>query len=371
MAKPHHLLWVFSTFSTGGPQIRFCQLVAEFGDKYCHTIIAMDGNYDALPRAKSCGDVCTLPTIVHKSSGISLKNLKNFKSIINSIKPDLLITNNWGAIEWFFANIFDSIPHIHIEDGFGPNERPDNQLKRRIMLRRLAFLRNGPAYIAPSKVLEHVFHDTWKVRAKDIHYIPNGVDCAQFTNNNQTMNDAPITIGSLGALRPEKRFDRLIDAFALLATKTDSQLHIIGDGPEMSKLQSHAETTGYADRIHFLGATDQPYKALQKLHIYALSSDTEQMPISMVEAMATGLPIVATDVGDVKHMLPIDNKPYVVSSTEKLADALYELILNPELRRSLGETNKTKAIIEFQQSTMAEKYHKLFQQMITSAVGKA
>ena len=93
--------------------------------------------------------------------------------------PDLLLTYNWGAIEWALANsLFGLCRHIHFEDGFGPEET-DKRLWRRSMLRRLALMRTS-TIVVPSRNLEGIAQREWHLPTTRLRYIPNGIDADAF-----------------------------------------------------------------------------------------------------------------------------------------------------------------------------------------------
>jgi glycosyltransferase involved in cell wall biosynthesis len=113
--------------------------------------------------------------------------------------------------------------------------------------------------------------------------------------------------------------------------------------------------------VHFTGHLAGPHRAYGGFDIFALSSDTEQMPLSVLEAMAAGRPIAATDVGDVRTMLAADNRAYVTQRDDaKLAAALLALLDAPALRDRLGAANRARAEQEYDQHSMFQAYAALF-----------
>src|SRR5262249_7880499 len=131
------------------------------------------------------------------------------------------------------------------------------------------------------------------------------------------------------------------------------RLIIVGDGPERQKLECLAHELSIADRVCFTGHVDRPWEVYRGFDVFALSSDTEQMPLSVIEAMASGLPAAATLVGDVVNMLAAENRAYVrPPEVVALADALLTLIADPTLRQRLGRANRAKAETEFGQPAM-------------------
>src|SRR5689334_15365559 len=97
-AEPPLLLHVFSTFAVGGPQRRFVDLVAAFGSRYRHIVVAMDGNLACADRLPPDLEVRCDPIEVVK--GATLGNVRRFRQRLAGFAPDVLVTYNWGAIEW-------------------------------------------------------------------------------------------------------------------------------------------------------------------------------------------------------------------------------------------------------------------------------
>src|SRR5690606_7140378 len=116
------------------------------------------------------------------------------------------------------------------------------------------------------------------------------------------------------------------------------------DGPERGRLQAQARELGVDTRVSFLGQVDRPEQVLRDLDLFILTSDTEQMPYTVLEAMACELAVVATDVGDVKCMLASENAPYVQpKDSAALAGAVAALCRDPGRRRAIGRANGARA----------------------------
>jgi glycosyltransferase involved in cell wall biosynthesis len=358
MSKPAAsplLLSVFSTFKVGGPQVRFCALANHFGKRYRHVIIAMDGALDCKERLSCDLDVNLLAVENHK--GDTFGNRRRFRHMLRELRPDCLVTYNWGSIEWAMANWPILVPHVHIEDGFGPEEA-HRQLWRRVLTRRLLLRRS--TLVVPSKQLERLASQVWKLKPKRLHYIPNGIDCARFADPAITPllpRGAQAVIGTVAALRAEKNLSRLLEAFCLVREQMVCQLVIAGDGPERASLEARAKELGLSDHVTFTGHRMDTECIYASLDVFVLSSDTEQMPTSVLEAMAAGLPVVSTQVGDVKDMLAPENTQFVVSaSANALAKGLLALLRQPTLGRQIGALNQARARQEFSEDKMFAAY---------------
>ena len=336
---------VFPTFAVGGAQVRFTAIANHFGPAFRHIVVALDGNLACRERLRPDLDV-TFPTVAATKHAM-LSNAWRYRAHLRAWRPDMLVTCNWGAIEFALANIVPLSRHLHVVDGFGPEERAA-QLPRRALTRRIVLGRTP--VVLPSRQLVRIATETWKLPPAVVRYVPNGIDLARFATEGERRGSPEPVIGTVAALRTEKNIARLLRAFAMLPS---GRLVIVGDGPERPALQALAAALGLTERVRFAGQHQDTAGFYAQFDIFALSSDTEQMPLSVIEAMAAGLPVVATDVGDVRLMLTEENVPYVTRLDDAaMAAALGGLAADPERRRRIGLGNLAKARREFDQAAM-------------------
>lgn len=357
-AKPPLLLHVFSSFGVGGVQVRFASIVNHFGRRWRHAVIAMDGDLSCRERLNPGLDL-DFPAI-EICKGDTVGNVLRFRHRLRQMRPNLLVTSNWGTIEWSMANAVPVVRQVHIEDGFGPDDR-GGRLPRRALARRI-LLRNR-VMVLPSRTLWTIATQIWRLNPDRLRYVPNGIDVARLAALPATLEipkQAP-SIGTVAALRAEKNIGRLLRAFALATPGLQARLTIVGDGRERAALQAMAADLGVGGRVHFAGHIADPAALLQQFDVFAMSSDTEQMPLSLLEAMAAGLAVASTDVGDVRSMLAAENGPYVTALDDAaLAAALRALIDHGALRRALGAANRAKAEREFDQARMFQAWAAVF-----------
>ena len=351
------LLHAFSTFAVGGPQVRFATIANHFGRAYRHAIVAMDGNLAARERLDPRLDV-TYP-VIDLPKGNTLGNARRLRAALKALQPAGLFTSNWGTIEWAIANRLTLVRHVHVEDGFGPEERT-RQLPRRVLMRRL-FLR-GRTVVVPSLVLQGIATRVWHLDPARVCYLPNGIDLARFDSvAPATWPGAGPVIGTVAALRPEKNIARLLHAFAQARTHRVARLVIVGDGPDRPALEHLADELGIRADVHFAGHTPDPAAEIRGFDIFAMSSDTEQMPISLLEAMAAGRSVAATDVGDIRTILPQAQSALVVPcEAAALGTALAALLDDPARRMALGKANRDKAERDYDERTMLSAWGDLF-----------
>jgi glycosyltransferase involved in cell wall biosynthesis len=357
------LLHIFPSFKVGGAQVRFAQLANAFGRSFRHRIFAMDGQYGCRERLSTELDVDSVEILVNK--GHVLRNAMRFRQALRKVRPQLLVTYNWGAIEWAIANWLPHARHVHIEDGFGPEEA-NRQLPRRVWTRRLVLRRS--TIVLPSQTLMRIATETWRLKRAQLHYIPNGIDCAHFANLSAHLPPAlpwlghdPV-IGTVAALRPEKNLARLIRAVRRVLEATPCRLVIVGDGPERPGLEKLVAELGMGERVFFTGYVPDPCGYYSSFDVIALSSDTEQMPYTVIEAMAAGLAVAATSVGDLPYMVSADNLPFLAPcADEALARVLRGLLEDRARRVQIGDANRRKAFEDYDERVMFAAYRTIFQ----------
>jgi glycosyltransferase involved in cell wall biosynthesis len=360
------LLHVFPTFAVGGAQARFCAIANHFGPAFRHAVIALDGQRGAAERLDPGLEVSfPAPPWRH---GDTRGNRARVRRTLRELRPDVMVTGNWGAIEWAMGNIPRLVRHIHIEDGFGPEER-DRQIPRRVLTRRLVLRRS--MVVLPSRTLLRIATEVWRLPPARLRYVPNGIDLSRFAAAAvpRAAGEAPV-VGIVAALRPEKNIARLLRAFAAATADRPARLVVAGEGPERAALEALAARLGIAARTRFAGHVADPAPLYRDFDVFALSSDTEQMPLTVLEAMAAGLPVAATDVGDIATMVAAPNRALIVPPDDAaLAGSLRRLLEDAGLRASLGAANRARAAAEFDAQRMFRSYDALYRGLPVSPAG--
>jgi L-malate glycosyltransferase len=357
-----HALHIFPSFGIGGIPLRMVRLMNHFGKQFRHTVIALDNNFEAATSIAGDLDVRLLP-LPYPKRGL-LRAVAGGVQMLRSLKPDLLLTYNWGAIEWAMAGrLLRLRRHVHIEAGFGRDEA-NAQIPRRVLFRRCAL--GGPVLVVvPSRRLEELARGVW--RLPRVVYVPNGVDTARFSSPVRdrvagfVRRAGEMVIGTVAPLRPEKNIGRLLRVFAQLGDSLPVRLIIAGEGIERRSLGRLAFELNIADRILFTGQV-APEAVLGTFDIFALSSDTEQMPNALLEAMAAGRAVAAVDVGDVRKIVCEGNREFIVprDDGQAFARAIMRLLSSPAMRVELGRQNRERVVSEYSQERMFADYSRIF-----------
>ncbi len=341
------------------------RLMNRFGKGLRHSIVTAQpgaiGAAGAIDRGISYEIVKDFPSLV---GGFSIAR---YQQLARAMKPfDLILTYNWGAMDAVMAHtIFGPKlglpPLVHHEDGF--NEDEAVRLKWQRNLFRMLALARASALVVPSQRLEQIALKSWRQPRARIHRIANGVDVAAYQPvpakdavPRIIKHEGEFWVGTLAGLRPVKNLPRLVRAFARLPDEW--QLVMLGQGPEEAAIRAEASRLGIDHRVHLPGFVADPASVVGLFDIFALSSDSEQFPLSVVEAMAAGVPIVSPAVGDVAQIVSAQNLPYITPAGDEaaLAKALDRLADDADLRNAIGEANRAIARDQYDAAAMQRSY---------------
>ncbi|MBB6176073.1 glycosyltransferase involved in cell wall biosynthesis [Anoxybacillus tengchongensis] len=221
------------------------------------------------------------------------------------------------------------------------------------MLGKLAVLFSDRIIVVSDRICKH-YQDMFPEYQHKFHTVYNGISLDAVKENQKKTDIYRLVI--VGTLIEEKRQDLAIKACAQLKELGfPIRLDIVGEKPPWKsneykdRLKRLVETYELSGEVSFLGWIEQPQQILSQAHIFLLPSDTEGMPLSILEAMSIGLPCVATDVGGVSELIEHGETGFVVNKGDdrELVHALRALIENEHLRLQMGQKSK-------------ERYEKLF-----------
>ncbi len=195
----------------------------------------------------------------------------------------------------------------------------------------------------------------------DVAVIPNGVDVRTFRPREDGAGAAgPVRLLFVGRLVFQKGLDVLLSALAVLPGGSDFQLEIIGDGDRKPALEAEAARLGFADRITFSGWSSREAIAVRyrRADVFVFPSRDEGMPNVVLEAMASGLPIVATKIAGSEDLVRDGESGFLVpvDDSAALAEALSRLLADRNLRETMGRANRARTEREFTWSRVASSY---------------
>jgi sugar transferase (PEP-CTERM/EpsH1 system associated) len=368
-AQPIHVIHVVRRgFAGGGMENGIVNVANRLSpERYRVSVCALDSLETFSQRIRrSNSEYYLLPK---HGEGIDWGLVWRLARLLRRRKPHLLHSHNWATFLYaVLAAKIARVPVIHGEHGKNIGEL-DRESRQKYWAKSIL----GPRVnrlVTVSQVLAAEWAG-YGVPPGKIQYIPNGVDTERFRPRTDAaecrrkfgLPENGILIGSVGRMDELKNYAVLITAFANMAPEF-SGMHValLGDGPEQQKLQARAQELGVAGRVFFLGRHPDPENFLAALDIFALPSKTEGMSNVLLEAMASGLPVVCADLPCHHEVFQPDREGVVVSpcTVLTLADRLAELSRKPVLRQALGAAAREKVLASFSIARMVSDYDRLY-----------
>lgn len=267
-----------------------------------------------------------------------------FISLLRREKVDILHTHMYSASKFGrIAGVLAGVPvMIATDHGHDPWKRWWHVAFDRVLLR------HTDLRIGVSQDVADAIRACENPSPEKLAMIPNGVDPERFKSDEAERNvvraglgiaDDEVLVGAVGRLVEPKALHILIEAVSQLAqTMSQVRLVLVGDGPLRSELEKQAADLGVSDRVLFAGMRMDIPAVLSAIDVYVMSSKSEGLPVSLLEAMSAEKPVVATRVGGIPEVVTDRREALLVQPNDPsaLADAINEVISNPELAAQLG-----------------------------------
>jgi glycosyltransferase involved in cell wall biosynthesis len=288
---------------------------------------------------------------------------RKLKGLLGAGKADILHVHNpfgyyiYGVLTARAAGRTKVINTIHLTAMF---DHPRFGGKGRVKFRAAAALTDRIVTVCDedSSYLQRRFG----VRPRKVCVIENGIESGTFLTVPARHRRQEIVFGFAGRMAPEKNHRVLIDAFAMARLKHGNiRLRLLGGGPLEDQIKEQARDLGLGDSVEFCGFSNDVAGFLGSLDIYVLPSDFEALPLSLLEAIASGLPVVATRVGGVPKIVRTTDSGWLCEpgNAESLAGAMELAIDSPE-RQERGERARRRVVEFYSADRMASDYERLY-----------
>jgi sugar transferase (PEP-CTERM/EpsH1 system associated) len=320
---------------------------------------------------------------LHKAPGHGAKLLPRLVALFARLRPAIVHTRNLAALEATLPAWLARVPvRIHGEHGRDIGDLDGSNRTYRIV--RRVYRPFVDHYVALSRDLERYLIERIGVRASRVTNIVNGVDLESFRPRAATARPASCPFadprlwlcGTVGRLQPVKNQPLLAHAFVRAladnpALRSRMRLVIVGDGPARAEIESILGRAGVAGLAWLPGARDDVADVLPMLDVYALPSLAEGISKTILEAMATGLPVIATDVGGNAELVESGMTGRVIPSNDvaALADALAQYADAPESSRRAGLAGRARAERLYGIDTMVAQYDALYERLLARSRG--
>ena len=360
------ILHVVPSFGLGGMEKVICALINGLPQTLHHEILALDSHQEA-SRWLHNRNIHFID--FHRPEGTIPYLVALFK-ILRRERPDVLMTYNWGATDAIWLGRLAGITTIfHNEHGFNIDEAHHTKWKRNII--RFIVYRLAKRVIVVSRALHVSLKSYYRLGEGQVVHIPNGIEPEFYSpdpversriRQELGLKDDNFVIGFSGRLDPVKNFELLLEIFEC-CVKEDARIRLmlIGDGQEKEKIKMISYQRGFEGKILFIGQTDIVLSYLRALDVFLLTSFKEQMPMSILEAMSVGVPIIASRVGEIPHMVKNGKEGFLCQLEDPSQDWAMRILRLRDFqkRQAMGRAARDSVIERFQEEAMVAKYHKL------------
>jgi sugar transferase (PEP-CTERM/EpsH1 system associated) len=292
--------------------------------------------------------------------------------LFRSLRPDIVHSRNWSCVDAIIGARLGGVPIvIHSEHGREASDPEGRDRVRRIGRRVLAPMVSQ--FVTVSQDLARWLIEDIGVPRRKVLSICNGVDTRRFAPAGRQaaraalgLGPEQVVIGTVGRLDPVKDQVGLLKAFSQLAHDSRTLLLIVGDGPCRKDLEAAVDTLGLRERVWLVGERNDVPAVLSAMDVFVLCSVGEGISNTILEAMATGLPVVATRVGGNPELVTDGRTGFLVDarSPAALATSLRRYLDEPTLLAQHGRAARDHAEAEFSLERMVAAYERLYGRLL-------
>lgn len=302
-----------------------------------------------------------------KKPGVDLSMIGKLKKLFTEEKPDVVHTHTHTIQYAAPAARAVGVPvQIHTVHSVAKMEYtgPGRYLEG------FLFRRWGILPVALSAEVRRTVAEEYRLPAEAVPIVFNGIDLSRCMVKENYRAASPFVIAHVGRISEAKNHAGLIKAFALFREQfPDSKLKLVGDGELRTSMEELTRSLKLGDSVEFLGEHGSVYELLGAADVFAMPSNFEGMPMAIIEAMGSALPVVATAVGGIPDMIEDNvNGLLVDKEPAKIAQALARLASDEQLRRRLGRAALERAQ-QYSAKTMAESYTDIYEKRLSARSG--
>ncbi|MCA9498461.1 MAG: glycosyltransferase [Saprospiraceae bacterium] len=364
------ILHVVPSFGLGGMEKVLCSIVNGISQDVFHEILALDNEMGARHWIENEA----VRFLSFKKASTRFQFFRNLYKTIKESDPNILMTYNWGATDAIWLGRLAGISTIyHSEHGFNVDEAQKRQWKRNIV--RTVVYRLVKRVIVVSNELREMLKQCYWLADDQVEFIPNGINCEYFIGNAEVrqqirtklgVKNNEVLLGYLGRLDPVKNFDLLLDGFELCVKEDPAfKLMLIGDGPQKNHIKALCRKKNLERKVLLVGKQKDVLPFIRALDVFVLTSFREQMPMSLLEAMAVSIPVVAVAVGDITKLVEQEKQglllPLDVENAAEVMASCFHQLREARKRQTMGRAARQKIISTYQERDMLHDYARLLQ----------
>jgi glycosyltransferase involved in cell wall biosynthesis len=362
------ILYVITQGVLGGAQNHVFHLATGLQDKIeAHVAFGVQGPLGEKLKEKGIG-VYHLPSLTRPVSPLKdARCLRELINLIKKIKPDLITTHSSKAgITGRLAARLTGVPATFTAHGWAFTEGVVGTKKKLYVWAEQIAARWAKKIICVSEYDRQLALRLKVGRTAQLITIHNGIPEIAAKYFAQPGISKKVRLIMVARFSPPKDYKLLLEALSRMKGSAWEAL-FVGDGPHLNWSKEYAQKLGLTEKVKFLGSCPDVAGLLAKAHIFVLTSNWEGFPLTILEAMRAGLPVVASDVGGVKESIVDEQTGFLVprGNAEVLKERLQILIDNPDLRVQMGQRGQERFKNNFTLAPMLERTWRVYQEILT------
>ena len=354
------IIHVISNLELAGAQTMCCNLLCalkSFEDNL--TVVSLFDTDNSITNKLKDNGITVI--CLGKKMGLDVSMIRKLRKIFKKEKPDVIHAHAATLKYVWPASIFKKAKIVHTIHTLADKEgsRSDTIVNRICYKTKKAF----PAALTPE--VQKSISAKYNISCDKIPVIYNGIDLTSCIPKEKYVPNETFKILHIGRFSEEKNHTGLINAFEIFHKEnSNTELYLIGDGQLKPTIEGMVKEKNLINSVHFLGIQTNVYPFLNDADLFVLPSTYEGMPMTLIEAMGTGLPIVATNVGGIPDMLADGSDAILVEANiKKIANAFIALASDEKLRNKYGK-NALERSKAFSSYKMAEDYYNFYKLVI-------
>ncbi len=348
------ILQVIPYFCFGGAET-MCENLTYALTKLGHSVTVVSLYNEKTPISQRMEAAGIRILYLDKKLGLDISMVTKLAKIMRREKPDVVHTHldviKYAVAAAKLSGIRRCVHTVHNV----AHEEAGGRLQK--IINTVYFRLGWSVPVALSPEVRRTIVSFYNMKEEKVPVIYNGVDLSRCLPKTGYELTKPVQLLHIGRFNYQKNHRGLLEAFSAIVQKhPDCCLNLLGDGELRPEVEAYAEELGIREKVIFHGSQSNVYPYLHSADIFLLPSRFEGMPMTIIEAMGTGLPVVASAVGGVPDMLRNGDSGMLVSQEpQSVSDAVLKLLNEEALRRTLGE-NARKDSVRFSAEHMAASY---------------
>ena len=353
-----NILQIVPSFEVGGAETMCVGLCLELR-KLGHSVTAVSLSAAQSKLTRDLTEAGVELRLLGKGPGMDLSCVSRLRAVIREVRPQVIHTHLHALKYAALALGGGKIPILHTVH----NQADAEAVKLDQLMARYLFHSGKATPVALSGEIQASVVALYGLPESRVPVVCNGIDLDRCLRKTEYGLHYPPRLIHVGRFYPQKNHEAMLEALRILKVQgLRPQLICYGDGPELPEIKRKTVEMGLEKQVTFGGLCDDVFPKLSRADVFLRPCKWEGIPMTVIEAMGTGLPVIASRVGGLPDMIEDGKEGLLIRPTSQaLAEALSKLLASEDLRQALG-TAAVEAAQRFSVQTMARKYEALYEE---------